>query len=272
MDELAAGYTGQAFLTTDDVNFRSQPDGDIIRALTLGQEMMVLGSAADPRWRQVKIGNDTGFVAGRYLRAPGHVRIEKLLAAAVKEWVRFAKGAGQEQLDPYYKYVGEMWHAIGMNLDGRDRDMPWSAAFISWAVRKAGAGYGAFKFAASHSVFVHDAIQARLLGRLDRPFWGHRITQEKPVLGDIVARNRAGNSFSFDYAEGHSQYISHSDIVVEVRPGMIRVMGGNVGQTVSLSSFSGGDNLQEYELDANGFIKPGQKVIALLKNRAAQVT
>lgn len=271
MSELPSDYEGPAFLTTDDVNLRDAPDGAIIRALDLGDKADVHGAAPNPAWRKVNVGGTAGYVAGRYLRAPAAARVEALLAAARAEWLRFDKGRGMEYLDPYAGYVGEMWHAIGLDLDGRDRGMPWSAAFISWAVRKAGAGYNKFKFAASHSVFVHDAIQARVLERLDRPFWGYRLTQAKPAIGDIVARNRAGNAFSYDYAEAHAQYISHSDIVVEARPGMIRVMGGNVGQTVSLSSLSGGDNLQEYELDANGFIKPGQKVIALLKNRAAEV-
>jgi hypothetical protein len=43
-------------------------------------------------------------------------------------------------------------------------------------------------------------------------------------------------------------------------------MGGNVGNTVFY-----GVGLQEYELDSNGFIKDGQGVIALLKNRADQI-
>lgn len=276
MDELANNYAGQAYLTTHGVNFRSAPDGAIIRELALADQVQVLGAAPDPTWRQVRVGTDDGFVAGRYLRLPRHARVESLLAAARAEWLRFEKGAAREELDPYCQYVGQMWQAIGASYDGRSKypsgeDVPWSAAFISWVVRQGGAGYDDFKFAASHSVFVHDAIQARLLGRANRPFWAYRITQQKPEIGDIVARNRAGNAFSYDFAEGHSQYKSHSDIVVEARPGMIRVMGGNVGDTVTLSSFSGGDNLQEYELDANGFIKPGQKVIALLKNRAAEV-
>jgi hypothetical protein len=46
-------------------------------------------------------------------------------------------------------------------------------------------------------------------------------------------------------------------------------MGGNVGDTVSMREFTAsGDNLQEYNLDQNGFVKPGQRVIAVLKNRA----
>jgi hypothetical protein len=276
MDELDAGYTGKAFVSTEGVNFRTTEDGEIIRELDLGEEVTVLGIAADPRWRRLRVGTETGFVAGRYLRLPRSERVEALLLAVRREWLRFAKGNASEKHDPYCQYVGEMWQAIGFNYDGRSKysngkDVPWSGAFISWVVSRAGAGYGAFKFADAHSQFVHDAIQARLLERRDRPFWGYRITQQRPAIGDIVARNRARNSYSFDHAERNSAYKSHSDVVVEARPGMIRVIGGNVGNTVSLSSFSGSDNLQEYALDEDGFIRPGQKVIALLKNRASEV-
>ena len=56
---------------------------------------------------------------------------------------------------------------------------------------------------------------------------------------------------------------------MEVRPDVIRVIGGNVGDTVSMKSMTrSGDNLQDYALDANGHIKAGQGVIAVLKNRA----
>jgi hypothetical protein len=60
--------------------------------------------------------------------------------------------------------------------------------------------------------------------------------------------------------------MSHSDIVVEVSPDVVRVVGGNVGDTVTY----GGD-LQEYELDVEGFLKPNQRIIAILKNRAGLV-
>ncbi|MCB1489008.1 MAG: DUF2272 domain-containing protein [Bauldia sp.] len=266
---------GAAYVTTDGLNFRRTPDGPIIRELTLGQPVKVTGPATG-QWQPVEIDGQGGFVANTYLRLPIARLKEKLLENAIAQWVRFEKGAASEKVDPYCGYVGEMWKSIGLSYDGRSkysdgREVPWSAAFISFVVRKSGKAYGAFRFDSSHSVFSHDAIQAQILKRTNRPFWGFRITERRPELGDIIHRNRGKGTFSFDYAENHSQFESHSDIVVEVRRHIVRVMGGNVGNTVSISRWSGGDDLQEYDLDNDGFLKPGQRIIALLKNRSNEV-
>ncbi len=116
---------------------------------------------------------------------------------------------------------------------------------------------------ASHSVYVNNAIKARYTGRTDKPFWGYRINEVKPAPGDIIQKNWPEHHYSFSYAENHSDYNSHADIVVEVTPDVVRVLGGNVGDTVAF-----GIDVQEYELDKDGFIKPNQHIIAILKNRA----
>jgi hypothetical protein len=255
-------------VTTEGLRLRSAANGSIIRDLTIGEKVIDLGAAIEDGWRKVKVGAEEGVVFGKYLREPGRLEVEALLRAAIDEWLRFDKGRADERADPYYKYVREMWAAIGEPYDGRSRypngkEVPWSAAFISWVVRKAGPTYANFQFASSHSVFVNNAIKARVTNRLDKPFWGFRITEKKPEIGDIIQRNRGSGTFNYSYAENHSQYESHSDIVVEVTPDVVRVLGGNVSDTVAM----GGD-LQEYHLDTEGFIKPNQRVIALLKNRA----
>jgi hypothetical protein len=273
----AAAAATTHYVGTEGLNLRETPDGTIIRALTIGQPVSDLGAADVDGWRRVEIDGQRGFVFGKYLRKPAAPEVEALLRAAIAEWVRFDKGQANEASDPYYLYVGEMWEAIGESYDGRSHypdgdEVPWSAAFISFVVRKAGAAYASFKFNASHSVFSNDAIQARILSRTNRPFWGYRLTEAKPGLGDIIHRNRGSGTYSFDYAENHSDFKSHSDIVVEVTPQVVRVIGGNVSDTVSLRKVEGGDDIQEYELDANGYIAPGQRVIAVLKNRAANVS
>jgi len=255
------------FVTTDGLHLRSSPNGAILRDLTIGESVVDLGPDVEEGWRKIRIGNESGTVFGKYLRPPLHANVEAILHAALKEWLRFEKGQANEKSDPYYRYVGEMWKAIGEPYDGRSKypsgkDVPWSAAFISWVVREAGPAYANFSFAASHSKFVNNAIKARLTDQQNAPFWGYRITEEKPQIGDIVQRNRGGGNYSFSYAENHAQYDSHSDIVVEVTPDVVRVIGGNVDDSVSISG-----DIQEYDLDAKGFIKADQQVIAVLKNR-----
>lgn len=255
-------------VTTDGLRLRGAPDGAIIRDLTIGERLVAIGDGDNTGWRKVRSGTQEGFCFGKYLRSPDRPEVEALLRTAIDEWLRFEKGAGSEKADPYCGFVREMWAAIGEPYDGRStypngKDVPWSAAFISWAVRRAGPAYANFRFASSHSVFVNNAIKARFTARKDKPFWGFRINEENPTLGDIIQRNRSGNTFSFSYAENHAQYESHSDIVVEVTPDVVRVLGGNVGDTVGF-----GTRLQEYHLSSDGFLKPDQGIIALLKNRA----
>ena len=268
-DAVAPTAAGpQSFVSTEGLRLRTAPNGSIIRDLTIGERVVDLGAVGTDGWRKVVVGAEEGVVSGKYLREPERPEVEALLRAALDEWLRFDKGRADERADPHYKYVREMWAAIGEPYDGRSRDsngdeVPWSAAFISWVVRRAGPAYAGFQFAARHSVFVNNAIKARFTNRLDKPFWGYRITEMKPELGDIIQRNRGKGSFTFSYAENHSGYNSHSDIVVEVKPDVVRVVGGNMDDTVKL-----GGGIQEFELDANGFIRPDQRVIALLKNRA----
>ncbi|HEX6740934.1 MAG TPA: DUF2272 domain-containing protein [Sphingomicrobium sp.] len=268
---VEVGTAVSLFVTTDGLRLRDAPNGTIKRDLTIGEPVSELGAATDG-WRHIRAGSDEGYAFGKYLRSPERPEVEGLIRATLDEWLRFDKGRADERADPYCQYIRTMWAAIGEPYDGRSRypngeEVPWSAAFISWVVRRAGPAYANFKFASAHSVFVNNAIKARVTSRTDKPFWGYRIAEEKPALGDIIQRNRAGNAFSFSFAENHVDYASHSDIVVEITPDVARVIGGNVQDTVSF-----GRSVQEYDLDEDGFIKPGQGVIALLKNRTGAPT
>jgi hypothetical protein len=276
----AGAGAAPAFVKTEGLNLRQTPNGTIIRPLTLAEPVTDLGPADTQGWRNVQVGAEQGVVFAKYLREPATAEIEALVAACVTEWLRFNKGTADEKADPFFKFVGEMWQAIGLNHDGRSKDqdgndIPWSAAFISFVVRRAGPKYAQFKFAQGHSKFSNDAIQARVLQRQDKPFWGFRATEVKPEVGDIIHRNRSSNgvmqTFSYDLAANHSDFTSHSDIVMEVTEGVARVIGGNIGDTVSMNRIAGGDNIQEYDLDDAGFLRSGQHVIAILKNRAADV-
>lgn len=270
----ADGDDSLRYVGTEGLNFRTSPGGSIIRELTLAVPVQDEGAANVAGWRKLRIGGQTGVVWGEYLRKPARPEIEALIRATVDEWLRFEKGAGNEAIQPWRGYVREMWARLGLPYDGASKypsgeEVPWSAAFISWAVYRAGPAYAKFLFSDRHSAFVHHAIKSRVVGDRSTPYWGYRIDEAKPEIGDIIQRNRAGNNFSFAFAESNSAYKSHSDIVVEVRSGVVRVIGGNVGDTVSVKSVnSKGQDSQDYMLDATGHIGAGQGVIALLKNRA----
>lgn len=89
---------------------------------------------------------------------------------------------------------------------------PWSAVFVSWCVKEAGATAAEFRFAKAHSIFVHQAIKNA--GNGTGVFHGLPIDVHAPNVGDIIQHNRGGSRFTFKHARTHSQYKSHSVIVV----------------------------------------------------------
>jgi hypothetical protein len=87
----------------------------------------------------------------------------------------------------------------------------YSAVFISWCMRKAGATAEEFPTTEAHSEYVCRAIEAEP----GAPFRAHRIEDYAPAPGDIVHFNRDGRRITFERAqEGH--YKSESGIVLEM--------------------------------------------------------
>lgn len=237
-----------------------------IGSLFLMQRVDVLGDEADG-WALVETTIDgapiRGYVAKKFLRAPVTPNREALIASASREFMRFARGLGKENVDPFSRFVGEMWRAIGVDkLDGTDRGVPWSAAAISFMVRNAGNAYKHFKFAPSHSRFVHHAIQARMKNDKTAPFWGFRLDETRPQIGDIVARDNPEFApvVTFDIASHLDSYRSHTDIVVHVDSAKRRLLaiGGNVGHSVGIAI---------YDLAPGDFLSGNQHTFALLRNR-----
>ncbi len=125
---------------------------------------------------------------------------------------------------------------------------PWSAVFVSWCVKEAGASSEEFHFASAHSRFVHKAISNQLLQV--GVFRGHPVPAYSPSVGDILQNNRAGNHFDYAFAQANKAYESHSAVVVEVgtdsKGGYLRTVGGNEGDSVGV---------KEVRLDAAGKVK-----------------
>lgn len=129
------------------------------------------------------------------------------------------------------------WAALGMNLDGCNRDVPWSAAFISYMVRQAGGG-SKFRYSSAHRVYIHDAFAG---GR--GLYNSVRNTRTSTIkTGDMVCAGRGRvNSWKYAnfrdwYRKGgikHDSIPTHCDIVTNVNGNSITVIGGNVNQRVT---------------------------------------
>jgi hypothetical protein len=245
-------------VNTEGLNLRRTPqiENNIIKVLPLAQEVDVLEQPPGQRFVEVQtnLSGETfrGFVSADLLREPASPLKEALLQEAVKQWLRFEQGTGQEDVAPFFRFVGEFWEAIGEHLDGRNRDVPWSAAFISFIARQA--GYADFKFASAHSVYIRDASRKRQAEDTTAPFWLFRLNEHKPQVGDLICKRREPR-ISFDNLP--TEFKSHTDVVVELRDNVVRAMGGNVSQSVSITT---------YALDGNGFVRPESNVFAIMRN------
>lgn len=184
---------------------------------------------------------------------------QAVVAVTLREWRLFGAHIAESPIgtthaedkperDPgLWQRVGEYWW-LGLDAgspesgwtgkhDGSGRVFPasrdgrfaWSAAFVSYVMRIAGAG-DRFPYAPDHAAYINAARRGgRWVMAAERP------DAYAPVPGDIVCRGRgwaAGLKFDDLPAE---PFPSHCDIVVgPPANGMIAVVGGNVGDSVTL--------------------------------------
>jgi hypothetical protein len=204
--------------------------------------------------------------------------VDDLIVVARREWTRW--GGPLETIDgtlmgftnhrmeakyPFWTYVGEYWHSIGSHLDGRDPPA-WSAAFISYCFSEASAGKR-FPYHENHSLYVAKIDSGNYPGlSLDDPaataltdgdlLWASRSGDgcRKPPLSFAAAREEL-RKIRQKKAES---FCSHADIVVAVRLGEADVIGGNVKQAVTRTT---------YKLDSNGMIRDGRhSFVGVIKN------
>ncbi len=109
--------------------------------------------------------------------------------------------------------------------DGR---YAWSAAFISYVMRIAGARDG-FPYAASHATYVNAALTRPddLRIRAERP------EEYPPRPGDLICMGR-DRSKGIRFDDLPADFAGHCDLAVEATSGMLTVVGGNVGDSVTL--------------------------------------
>lgn len=104
----------------------------------------------------------------------------------------------------------------------------WSAAYISYCAKKAGAGK-LFAYSTAHWVYLAAAKKNRE-AKNSNPFKLYRLNEYKPQVGDIVAATRDGSRLNYDNIEDGGP--AHCDIVIGVTATSISVVGGNWDDTV----------------------------------------
>jgi hypothetical protein len=173
---------------------------------------------------------------------------------ALREWRAFGRmviypetepEVDNERLEGLWQRVGEYWWlglptgAAEQGYTGKhdengvvfspdeDGRFAWSAAFVSYVMRIAGAGER-FPYSAIHADYINAARlnPGRLVIEAERP------QAYAPRPGDLICLWRAQPLRFEDLPAG--RFASHCDIVVGLQPGLLEVVGGNVDNSVAL--------------------------------------
>ena len=110
----------------------------------------------------------------------------------------------------------------------------WSAAFVSYVMRIAGAG-DRFPYDDAHATYINEAGRAARGEVPPRAVVAQRPDAYAPALGDLVCtgRERAEGLRFDDLPAG--KFPSHCGIVVGLLPDAVLVIGGNVGDAVTMT-------------------------------------
>jgi len=209
-------------------------------------------SAPNNHWEIQLVTPQNGIVT--WFAFISHVEIfinsnfkKTLINTAIQEWEFFEKGTKKETENGFWQRIVEFWkEALSITHIDTPEEVgkgsnAWSAAFISWIMKEAGAG-NKFKRDASHSVYIRDAIQKRKNQIFDAPFIAFKIDEVTPEVGDLVCASRAEDEGKVTY-DTTRQYSSHCDLVIAKRANEIDMIGGNVDNSVSKTTI---------EIDAQG--------------------
>lgn len=168
---------------------------------------------------------------------------KKLVDLANKEWDKWNK-SGKVTKEGSQDTIQDLrdYYEIGTKTKGSDSyyiDTPWSATFISYLMREAGAGDD-FKYNLSHSIYITDAIKNKLENN-NKKFKGYKPDEVDVEIGDLVCYPRdKGITYNTN-----APYISHCDLITEINGNIAVGIGGNVSNSVSKKNY----NLKDGKID-----------------------
>ena len=114
----------------------------------------------------------------------------------------------------------------------QDSHYPWSAAFISYIFRIAGA-QDRFPYAPAHAEYIN-AARRHADGEGNWVVTAERPEQYAAVPGDLICLGRGGSrALTYDSLPTGS-FPGHCDFVVASSPGQLSVVGGNVDDAVTM--------------------------------------
>ncbi|MBS0562016.1 MAG: DUF2272 domain-containing protein [Proteobacteria bacterium] len=249
------------------------PDGAARRLVPALLLLAALAACAAPQQRaETAAGVPRGSEASDshvppFARVPYEpISREAVVAIALREWKMFDKPVNDdppgsrpplpadekpERWEGYWQRVGEYWwlgldagdprsgltgkhNEYGQTFDAkRDGYYAWSAAFVSYVFRIAGAG-AAFPYSSNHAEYINAAAEQALGAQTHWIITAERPEAYAPQLGDLICEGRGKSGrLRFDDLPAR-RFPAHCDIVVEKAPGQISVIGGNVDDAVTM--------------------------------------
>ena len=224
-----------------------------------------------------------------------------VVAVALREWRLFGQNIANpeaeatrvtkpEREEGLWQRVGEYWW-LGLNAasaesawtgkhDGHGAVFPpetdgafaWSATFISYVMRIAGAG-ARFPYSADHADYINAARRVSLNQATDWLVSAERVQDYAPVTGDLICFGRGtAKGLRYEDLPTENLFTSHCDIVVDTTvPGQISVIGGNVEDSVTMNTVpvTADGKLATPEGDVLDARFPWMAVLRLLVNDAA---
>lgn len=233
--------------------------------------LLLAGCGGPPRADVVLAPVDPNLHVPDYARRPFE-RFSRANAIAItlREWRAFGAMVddGPPRAEPYpradndpglWQRVGDYWWG-GLDAGSRESGWTprynefgspyagpapaWSAAFISYVMRTAGAG-GLFTYSALHADYINAAANGTGALQAERP------DRYAPVPGDLICLPR-GEARGLRFEDLPApRFTAHCDLVVAATATSLTVVGGNVGASVTM----------KHVPVAGGLIAPGGAVL-----------
>jgi hypothetical protein len=141
-------------------------------------------------------------------------------------WLGLPMGAPDQGFTGMHNQNGQVFPA------SQDANYAWSAAFIDYVMRIAGAGHR-FPYSSTHSDYINAAKEHATGRRPNLVVTAERPESYAPQRGDLICMWRGRRPIRYDDLPT-GRFPGHYDIVVAINPGSLDVVGGNVENSVSL--------------------------------------
>lgn len=204
----------------------------------------------------------TGTAGATVSRAGTVQQLKQSIVAGARAELQYWRAEKLTETQPKgKKRIQEYWkEGAGRHLSLKQSSRKsWSAAFIDYVIKKAGAG-AKFTYAWKHVTYIKASIE-NLEQNNSNPFRAYPVDDARavPEKGDLVCNWRKTKRTYDDIRKMKTAYgYMHCDIVVDKIGGNLQLIGGN----------KSGGKVDQVEIAVNNqglVINPGDKYVAVIK-------